>query len=1295
MTAPLGALRPQPELDDFAGEATRSLFFAGGGRLAMADGKSLVLFELGRGESRALRVTPLATHALPEPADALVEAGAGMVGVRCGDKWFIAGDDVLEVAADDGLLETAPDPRDPVEPTSTRPEPEIEGGVVVRRDGRGERPPCRQRLPFAVERLERAGRFLLALTDDGTQMALLDPEVLQLLHHRSLGRGGASVVAAADSDFLLVRTHHPSGSWHLLDLLEVEEMIDPIHHAFPSAPVESATFVGHNAELPAIDPARKRLGPTRVLLVPVTEAGQAFNDSTVSRFSAWMQANCFAEFADFFAEASFNQMSVDVAVLGDGVGPADGPIELPRAIRSYFWPPFFAGGVRAELEPAATPHAVVFNGNESLKLHLKPRERAPLDVMIPFSALGASREHSFPASVVLNGTETVTLEVTDGAGSAKTLAVKFAAKTFTMAAAADVATGLSGLAAHVQTALDAAAGAAGLASGVKLTVKARRVKVPGRDFGRLDLDISLAPGPGGGKGRVRLTAHNAAALGFNTSAPGDFTLPADTARLATRMERAVGHGASDAGFDFNSSPLGTPEVRWDPVDDKVITSIVLAGRDGGDGASASVVSTSGLDELGFGAAVAVPGVSDVNDANALKDAHALLDDIFTAAYDRLGSVKPLQSYPTLYGERSYDAVLIGFVGAPPTSEWGASEPDWAGLRMFTRVLTANHKTVGASWTARFIGSELGANPDESTLCHEYGHALGLPDLYHENEHRDDLRYMDGWDLMCDHGQLPHPGGAMKYCLGWIPKRRIAGVDLPNPGGPSRTEALLVPLEWWDHGMEAAVRAAFGGTLPIVSLMAIDLGGDGLQFDLVEARQRGPLFSQGLPATAGLIVTNCLNVNDDTRYAVNDKYRRKVHRLNTGGDLRSAGDAFDLAAAPELAAVGVDVEVVATRDVARPGGAVRVFHVAVGRAQADYVDLAFTDPVPNWTCPDVWVDWVGDNPSADPADHHVYPLGTPHDQGEVVRTPTNGPEPHWVVGRIHNRGTAPAKNVKVNAYKSDPPGTGDRGNFVLFDVETLSEVPAGGFVTLPLKWEVQPGENRHQCLRLEIADWELPLDPTGVMALASDDLWTSNNWGQKNVSTFTPASHSPYDPVEFEISINNDGTRRERAYLEAEGLPLGMTLTVTPRRATIAAGRTKVFRCTLDLDEHIIGAGCHNDRMFEIVTWRETPESCERWGGCRYVVRPRKRAVVDTWAEYGSGTLYLGGQVRPNPGGGQVHVQVTPDDKEPIWLRTQLEYSGDFYTSAPVPPHHRVEIIADFDGNAAFAPARSQPRLVYT
>ena len=94
------------------------------------------------------------------------------------------------------------------------------------------------------------------------------------------------------------------------------------------------------------------------------------------------------------------------------------------------------------------------------------------------------------------------------------------------------------------------------------------------------------------------------------------------------------------------------------------------------------------------------------------------------------------------------------------------------------------------------------------------------------------------------------------------------------------------------------------------------------------------------------------------------------------------------------------------------------------------------------------------------------------------------------------------------------------------------------------------------------------------------------------------------------SVTNDGIASEKAYLEPEGLPLGLKLTVLLRARVIAPKETAIFNCKLELDHKVITTGCQYDHEFLIVTCRVAHDSPERCGACKYKVRPREKTVVE-------------------------------------------------------------------------------------
>lgn len=1157
-----------------------------------------------------------------------------------------------------------------------------DGRYVIKYSRCREEPPCKTRLGFHVARLALAANHVIAQDATARRVALLDRATLRVHEVRSLGRAGA-VVASAPSSNRMLAFRWGRGDWALLDLEDLLDHLPPLQ-VDPVEPQEdSITYIGHNPDgfPPTGDP---QTGTKRVLAVPVIEPGQSFTDPTLGNFVTFMRANSFDQVTEYYDENSFGDLDVQTDFFSHDVAPAGGPLPLPQAIRSYYHPPFVPGGLEATEVIASPPVDVRLDGTESLSIHIDPANRPEADLTVPFWALGMSEDYDeFPVDLAFAGTETAELEVEDRGGTVHTLMLQFPAQTITIDAA-DVDAGLSDLAAYLDSVLQSAQANAGIpaASPVLSPVEVRRVRIDGADFGRLDVNVRLDPSTGAGKGRVRVIAQSGLALlGMNNPWDGTFTLPADTGALGSYLRRAIRQAEADAGFGADQDRrLRNPFVEVDAGTSTLTIRIELSDIDGGDGASMTLNGSSGLEAIGLDSPSEIPGGGNYNDRNTVRDSQELVDDVFQAMVDRLGGAVPQGFFD------DYFSVLICFIGAPPAGEWGASQADVDDLRMFT----TNRTATSPAWPVPFqldrpwTSTVLDADPDTATTIHELGHAFHLPDLYSATGFRDDLLYMEEWSMMDSHWDLPHFCGWSKLYLGFIPPARVVPVGLPDPAGSTGTEALLVPVEHWDDDMEAAVRAEFGGSVPIGQLMSIDLGGDGFQFDLVEARQAGVQFSQALPAGPGLIVTNALDPNDDRRYAKNSLYRRKLHRLNQGNDLEVAGDAFDLAAAPELSAKGVTVSVVEARDVMRPYGAVRVFHTRVEREQADFIDLFFSEGSERWKCPDIWVDWIGDNDSGDEADHRVYPEGTPEDQGEDVRVPMSGTEPHWVVARVQNRGNAPALNVKVIAYRWDPAGAGDDGNKVEFGTKTIDEVPAGGSRTVPFRWNVGAGEGAHRCLQCEIADWELPDDPVTTFALASDDVWISNNWGQKNVFHFVPKAFSPFEPTEFDYSVND-----EVAYLKPEGLPPGSKLTVTPAKRTIAPGETAIFRCVLEIDDQVIETGCRNDRRFVLWTWRETEHAFERWGGCEYTIAPRTGVTMKLTARWShSDAIYVRGWLSPSPGGGTVDVRLAFDDGPIRWVTAPIEPGGSFAWDGPGEGHTHADVTAHYCGSTQHAPADS-------
>jgi hypothetical protein len=439
--------------------------------------------------------------------------------------------------------------------------------------------------------------------------------------------------------------------------------------------------------------------------------------------------------------------------------------------------------------------------------------------------------------------------------------------------------------------------------------------------------------------------------------------------------------------------------------------------------------------------------------------------------------------------------------------------------------------------------------------------------------------------------------------------RVIEVPMPAATGTTTTEAWLAPVEFWDAGIRVDIEAAVGNDLPIGQVMKVHLGSDGGVVDLVEFRVPGVSYSQHLPPTPAVIVTNVLQPGTDRRWAVNGLYRRAVHKLNNGNELLNPGDTWNFAAGKEFPLKGCTVQIVDIQSIR--GGTIPICRLRIDREAAEFIDLFFQDNVPSWRSPDIWIDWPGDN--ADPSEPRVYPEGTPTDQGEVVRFPSSGLEPHFLVVRPHNAGIVRAEDVKVRWFICDPPGAGDDGRWIERDTMTLPEVSGDTWEVAPFTWNVTPSTNSHQCLRAEIIDWTIPteVDPaTGdTLALSSDDVLLQNNNAQKNVFDFEALSGSPYEPIEFQFQVHNDAVATESAYLCPHQLPWGATLEISPARADIPPNEAAIFTGKLTLDDQIMRPGCANDQGFRLTAWRVDEDADEQWGSCFYFLRPRLKTEL--------------------------------------------------------------------------------------
>jgi hypothetical protein len=1063
-------------------------------------------------------------------------------------------------------------------------------------------------------------------------------------------------------------------------------------------------------------------GTYRVLVVPVLESGlppgldQAFRDPDLTDLAAALRAHLFSRVTQFYAENSFGGLVPEFQIFGHDVAPRTVPPRLPKAIREYWNPVFEPGGIDAVV-PGAAGTQVSFDGTESLRLRVTPRQRPQRDLDVPFAGLSAeSAPTALPGTVAFTGAETLRLRVTDRLGAARELAVTFTAESFPVRAgstATDLAAVAGYLDGHIRTATQAL-GLPPQAPALLGPVRLTRVPEGVGAGGRLVLDLSVHPDYGDGTAVVEVVAAvGLTALGLDTAAPPLFLLPGDLARLQSYVRRRFHVAQSAAGLDAANRLLGDPAMTI--PGGALTTRVRLSASDGGAGSSLSVLAQAGLGKLGFDAVTSVPGTATAGSSGTVKESGKLLGDVLSLVNDALGPGD--QTGWLTDPARDFRCVYVVFLGQPPPAPptWDADAAALAGLRMFRFWGTVQHPTrAGVQVQGNWITSAFPANSALGTACHELGHTLGgvqgthaggmgvphdwclgLPDTYdNDPENQNQLRYLGGWDLMASSGGEPHLAGYHKRHLRWIPSDRIQRVDLPVPSGPTVGECWLVPVEHWDATLEADVRAAVGGNLPIAQLMEIVLPGDGGRFLLVEARAAGTAFSRNLPlppgSTAALLVTDGIACSDPERYVVDFKYRRYAHPLNLGSELVDPGDAFDLATAPELAHEGTVVRVVGRQDVR----GIPVLRARVERAAADFIDLHFTDTNPPWRNPDLWVDWPVNG-------RENRPPGTPYDQGDKVRYPQTGSEQHLIVARVHNKGTVEALNVDVRFYLWEPAGAGDRGEFRFLDSSVIPSVGAGAFALTEGRWNVTAANNAHQCLLAQIHDWDIPQAPGGgpvPVYEASTDLWLHNNRAQKNIVDFELKAGSPYEVHPLVLSIANSGPEDVLVYLEPRGLLDGFRLTCSPRELQVPARGSSQFAVSVTADTGSVPPVADSDHalILHACRWSRDMATVEAFGGWQLVIRPRKASTMTLTAASTPPGVTVTGAIAGATAADTVLVRLADHDGRTLAWRTATVAAGGAFLavfgSVPV-GLPAVQLEAHFDGNAALASVREGPVVV--
>lgn len=1196
--------------------------------------------------------------------------------------------------------------------------------------------PCRSHLFFEVHTVRLAGSHIVVADQEARNVAVLAASDLQVLHQAQYRHGAVLLTHHSRPQMLVF--HRERDVWErvlfdkfTLGALEIVPKFDP------EILGGSITFTG--TPLPVLKGDRApAIGSKRTLVIPALDPGQAFNDADLGKLTAYLKRTGFTHVLDFYRENSFDALNnIDFVVHGVHAG-SGGPVRLQKPVKDYYYPAYIGAHVELVKSGMTFPGAVVFDGREKMTLEIQPqlggRSKSALNVKL--AALLASENHDkYPAQIKFLGTETATLSVKRPTGATATLTLKFTSKTFDIFKESDIGIQIPLIENYLNDVIAAAETVAGIPPRMFAKPVVRHIDQGTNGPGLIVTTLShaLTTGP---KLEVNSIVYSGTAdpLGFNGAFTGRISVNNGiNTRLRDYLDFVTVLAQEDAKFNYTQRRLAdAPEVTGDASAGKLITKISISTEDGGPGATMSLTGITEMSAL-FDTWTGVANTNvTAGRSNTPKDGNdgfdGLVNDAFTGVVDRLAAPgKHLEKKDDIAKFFApFDTVIVGMIHPAKADAskpdfvrsdemWFAAPSSWSVQRAVEGPRTAQYRPFPKE--IQFFSNwnlvPLDVPTDFPLMCHELGHAVGFDDLYaREAGYRDDLLYMEHWAMMHHHPAVSHHSGYHKWQAGWIPDSRVFTIERPKEDEMLTREVLLVPVEHW-HANDTLIGAARNSfarpDLPVVQLVELALGGDADVFGLIEARQEAAKFSKHLPHNPALLITNCIVWWDKTRYAFNGRYRAPVHLLHSHlpehagqpffARLQNPGDSFDLAHGRELPVKGIVVSIIARKNVF----GVEIFQVKVERKHSkEFIDLFFTKGNPYYKSPDIWVDWAGDNgpggkaSSTEKKDVHVFPLGQPDHQGEKIQVPDTGEELHWMVARLRNIGNVRAEQVKLNFSICEPPGAGDRGNFKVRDSITINQVPPTGH-DKPLieasQWLVPAGFKGHTCIMVEVADLKVPLDHTGA-ALASDDVMQANNVAQKNVDQIGPKSSSPFEPIEFDFSVNNSAQWPEVAYLEPQGLPYGMALTVTPKRRKIDAGETAIFRCKLELDDRIIDASCRGDHNFRINAWRVDQESSILWGGVEYQVRPRKRSTTDVNGSWYNDDVEITGHVAPGNITGRVRIRLAYTGHHARWVSADLMPGGTFSYKEKAPSNTReLFVIALFEGNKYYSESRSPQRRI--
>lgn len=1236
-------------------------------------------------------------------------------------------------------------------------------------------PGCGRQLDFDLGEVRRLCRGLAVVSRDRRQFMLLDPESLAGLHRERLDEDTVVLTARRRDEVLFLR---PDGELTLLDPtpvlpalvpeldlgLEANERVyqgqSPLLQWEPGG---AQTGVRRVLIIPVMEPGQAFDGTI----------GAYFNQpdlvDALDAVSSYFRECSHLDLGADGLDVQFRVFGRDTPTLYSGP-----PVQIDEPFDAFWNDGWQPGGIDSEVELPAD-RMVVFDGDERLTLETFtqiPAENSTFDFVFP----AASFRVRIPASAsgyVLDfgagGTSrSFTLGGTDRDGntftvSASAAGISPALPDIVIGTRADIPGALGEIAAAIDAMLDTVAGQPFAAPRVVW-------QDDGVEWGLLHVTFRFA-GAGGAPVADVVACDDLFLNEFppasqsNIPAGFDMGADADVALFTNYLNRVLADGmANDQGaVDFSRTQIDLAGGVRPPVvavNGSTLTINIRLSPDYGrsldeqaDPARIERVSQTGLAKIGMDAAQPFEGDDTKLSGGGgptLERARALYNQVYTKMIDAIVADQPGPEQTRidradaafncvgLFDLECSFAFLHNFVVVPvhpaPDGTGADREPAVAGLRanankeeMRDIGPTAGPRTIAAQTiesNRRKLFTRLRFSTaddtdrhlrDAAVLAHELGHGiLGYKDQYPGDQYRDDLVYVQGYDLMDDEDFFPHMSSYHKRISGWLGDGAVTMIGRPPEDEPVDRTVVLVQLEGWDPGGIETLRALaqnllpdVGGTVPVVASVVFRLGGDGHVFNILELRGPGARFSQALTPPR-LVMFNAVDPRDSTRYgvglddpdtpqdegetgeAVILRYRRQLHLMDdqvmtplASGAAEAPENTYDAGTHPETPEVGLKYSLLDLVQANLNGQFVSLARVRLNWVRNRAINLGFRDSLPDWQSRDIAVILPEDVPEDGLA---PFPEDQDPESLEYFRVPPADQSPlrHQVLVQVHNFGDADAFSVEVELLGRLPYGAGDwtRDPFGTdpFPPKLIETIPAGGSAVVGFDLLVRRVEDTHLCLRAQIGD----RDPEPG---TSDDTDPMNSWAQQNVFLEEAPAESPPAPVVTTFSVTNAGPFVEEVYLAPRGLGPGARLTVSPALLRIPGRSRGIFRLRMELEERLLEARCGKDVTFLLDAWRRDDHAFQIWGTSKFQVRPRIATRIQLTGSLVPGTgVHLTGAVTPDVGAERFLLHVVFPDTEPMWLSQVLGPGSTFDRLVPGPLVVNEEVLATayFDGSDTHA-----------